>query len=69
MRGPGRGHQRRALDQRLEVTGVIGGLHAGGCEENLSYSSPFDQHITDLLARAEAGGPGDVPPTAFDDEC
>jgi hypothetical protein len=51
------------------VTGVIGGLHAGGCEENLSYSSPFDQHITDLLARAEAGGPGDVPPTAFDDEC
>lgn len=53
----------------LAVTGVIGGLHAGGCEENLSYSSPFDQHITDLLARAEAGGPGDVPPTAFDDEC
>jgi hypothetical protein len=51
------------------VTGVIGGLHDGGCEENLSYSSPFDQHITDLLARAEAGGPGDVPPTAFDDEC
>jgi Trypsin-like peptidase domain len=51
------------------VTGVIGGLHAGGCEENLSYSSPFDQHITDLLSRAEAAGPGDVPPTAFDDEC
>jgi hypothetical protein len=51
------------------VTGVIGGLHSGGCAENLSYSSPFDQHITDLLARAEADGPGDVPPTAFDDDC
>jgi hypothetical protein len=51
------------------VTGVIGGLHAGGCAENLSYSPPFDQHITELLARAEAGGPGDAPPAAFDDEC
>ncbi|HXY65586.1 MAG TPA: serine protease [Mycobacterium sp.] len=51
------------------VTGVIGGPQGGGCAENLSFSSPFDQHITDLLARAEAGGPGDVPPAAFDDEC
>jgi hypothetical protein len=51
------------------VTGVIGGLHGGGCAENLSYSSPFDQHIAELLARAEAGGPGDVAPAAFDDQC
>jgi Trypsin-like peptidase domain len=51
------------------VTGVIGGLHGGGCAENLSYSSPFDQHITDLLARAEAAGPGDVPPAGINDEC
>jgi hypothetical protein len=51
------------------VTGVIGGLHGGGCAQNLSYSSPFDQRITDLLARAEAGGPGDVAPAALDDEC
>jgi hypothetical protein len=51
------------------VTGVIGGLHAGGCAENLSYSSPFDQHVKDLLTRAEAGGPGDVPSAAVDDEC
>jgi Trypsin-like peptidase domain len=51
------------------VTGVIGGLHGGGCAENLSYSPPFDQHVTELLARAEAGGPGDVPPGAPDDEC
>ena len=51
------------------VTGVIGGLHGGGCADNLSFSSPFDQHITDLLARAEAAGPGDVPPAGIDDEC
>ncbi len=51
------------------VTGVIGGLDAGGGAENLSYTSPFDQHITELLARAEAGGPGDVPPAAFEDDC
>jgi hypothetical protein len=51
------------------VTGVIGGLHGGGCAENLSYSSPFDEHIADLFARAQAGGPGDPPPNSFDDEC
>ena len=51
------------------VTGVIGGLHGGGCAENLSYSSPFDQHIAQLYTRAEAGGPGDEPPSAYDDEC
>jgi hypothetical protein len=51
------------------VTGVIGGLHGGGCAENLSYSSPFDQHIAQLFARAQAGGPGDAAPQSFDDEC
>ena len=51
------------------VSGVIGGLHGGGCAENLSYSPPFDQHITELLARAEAGGPGDVAQPAFEDDC
>jgi hypothetical protein len=51
------------------VTGVIGGLHGGGCAENLSYSPPFDQHIAQLFARAQAGGPGDAPPQSFDDEC
>ena len=51
------------------VTGVIGGLHGGGCAENVSYSPPFDQHISDLLARAEADGPGDPPPGGYNDEC
>jgi hypothetical protein len=51
------------------VTGVIGGPHGGGCAENLSYSSPFDEHITELFARAQAGGTGDAPPSSIDDEC
>ena len=51
------------------VTGVIGGLHGGGCAENLSYSSPFDQHVAQLYARAQAGGPGDQPSSVYDDEC
>jgi hypothetical protein len=51
------------------VVGVIGGLHGGGCAQNLSYSSPFDQHVTELLVRAEAGGAGDAPPSTYDDEC
>ncbi len=51
------------------VTGVIGGPHGGGCAENLSYSSPFDQRVNQLLARAEAGGVGDAPPSTYDDQC
>ena len=51
------------------VTGLIGGLDGGGCEENVSYSPPFDDQITRLLRRAEAGGPADQAPTVFDDNC
>ncbi|WP_319445307.1 MULTISPECIES: trypsin-like serine peptidase [unclassified Mycobacterium] len=51
------------------VTGVIGGLDGGGCQEDVSYSPPFDGAIKQLLARAEAGGPGDAAPTTFLSEC
>ena len=51
------------------VTAVIGGLEGGGCHAYLSYSSPFDEHTARLLARAEAGGPGDRAPTDYDDGC
>ncbi len=51
------------------VTGVIGGLENGGCTQNLSYSAPFDEHTAQLLARSEAGGPGDTAPADFDDSC
>jgi hypothetical protein len=51
------------------VVGLIGGLNGGGCEENVSYSPPFDGRMVDLLRRAEAGGPGDAAPQAFEDDC
>ena len=51
------------------VTWLIGGLDGGGCGEHVSYSPPLDDHTAQLLARAEAGGPGDTPPAVVDDEC
>jgi hypothetical protein len=51
------------------VIGLIGGLERGGCAENVSYSAPFDDHIAQLLVRAEAGGPGDPVPVDLDDTC
>lgn len=51
------------------ATGVIGGLDGGGCDENISYSAPFDADTAKLLARAEAGGPGDAAPNTFDSDC
>jgi Trypsin-like peptidase domain len=51
------------------VTAVIGGPEGGGCQADISYSAPFDEHIAQLLARAEAGGPGDKAPTGYDDGC
>lgn len=52
-----------------EIAGLIGGLEGGGCEENVSYSPPFDDAVGRLLARAEAGGPADDAPTVFTDDC
>ncbi|MDD4866481.1 MAG: serine protease, partial [Mycobacterium sp.] len=51
------------------VTGVTGGLEGGGCAANVSYSAPFDEHIAQLLTRAEAGGPGDQVPNDVEDAC
>jgi Trypsin-like peptidase domain len=51
------------------VVGLTGGLEGGGCEANVSYTSPFDGAITQLLTRAEAGGPADTAPPAFEDDC
>jgi Trypsin-like peptidase domain len=51
------------------VTGVVGGLNGGGCDENISYTSPFDADTARLLARAESGGPGDAAPNTFDSQC
>jgi hypothetical protein len=46
------------------VTGLTGGLDGGGCEDDVSYSPPFDEGITRLLTRAEQGGTADAAPTA-----
>jgi Trypsin-like peptidase domain len=47
------------------VTGATGGLQKGGCTPTVSYSPPFNQRTAALLARAESGGAGQVPPFAF----
>ena len=51
------------------LTGLIGGFERGGCATNVSYSAPFDAQTAQLLARAEAGGPGDPVPNDLDDSC
>jgi hypothetical protein len=51
------------------VVGVTGGLEAGGCDESVSYAPPFDDAVKQLVARAEAGGPGDRAPSALEDDC
>jgi hypothetical protein len=51
------------------VTGLVGGLQGGGCAENISFSSPFDEHVGSLLARAVAGGPSDAFPRDELDAC
>src|ERR1700742_2501028 len=51
------------------LTGLIGGFERGGCAANVSYSAPFDAQTAQLLARAEAGGPGDPVPNDLGDAC
>jgi len=51
------------------LTGLIGGFERGGCAANVSYSAPFDEQTAQLLARADAGGPGDTVPNDLDDSC
>lgn len=51
------------------ITAVIGGLRAGGCTPDTSYSSRFTPAIFDLLLRAEAGGSADTLPVAGSAGC
>ena len=48
---------------------MVGGLDGGGCDDSLSFTPRFDDRTAALLARAEAGGPGDAAPNAFADQC
>ncbi|HEY5842850.1 MAG TPA: trypsin-like peptidase domain-containing protein [Mycobacterium sp.] len=51
------------------VTGVTGGFDGGGCDADVSYSAPFDDNTSRLLARAQAGGPGDAAPNTLMTDC
>jgi trypsin len=51
------------------VIGLVGGLDGGGCDENVSYTPPFDDKLVELMTRAEDGGPADAAPAVFDDDC
>jgi hypothetical protein len=51
------------------ITGLVGGLDGGGCDESVSYSPPFDDGVVALKSRAEDGGPADAAPAVFDDDC
>jgi trypsin-like peptidase len=51
------------------VLGVTGGFDKGGCDDDMSYASPFDAGTAALVARAALGGPGDAAPNTFDIGC
>jgi len=51
------------------VVGVIGGLHQGGCTPGTSYSAPFGLDAHTDLARAVAGGRGDLLGSPGSDGC
>lgn len=51
------------------VTGVVGGLDGGGCDDDMSFSPRFDAQTARVLSRAEAGGPGDAAPAASAGDC
>jgi Trypsin-like peptidase domain len=51
------------------ISGIVGGLEGGGCQEDMSYSPPFDGALSELLRRAEAGGTADAAPNDFDPKC
>ncbi len=51
------------------AVGVVGGLDGGGCDDSVSFTPRFDERTAELLARAEAGGPGDAPPDTFAEQC
>ncbi|KYH43418.1 trypsin-like serine protease [Branchiibius sp. NY16-3462-2] len=55
--------------QSARITGVIGGLHQGGCVDYVSYSSPFRLGVMFLFARAVLHHTGDNVVQAGGDGC
>jgi V8-like Glu-specific endopeptidase len=55
--------------ETVTLTGVIGGLHQGGCTPDTSYSAAFTANAATLLARAEGGRAPDILPSSGSDGC
>ena len=45
------------------IAGLIGGLEGGGCEENVSYSPPFDDEVSGCWPGPKRADPADDAPT------
>ena len=60
---------RSGVSGPARIDGLVGGLHQGGCTPSVSYSAPFGPWVVELLARAAAGGPGEILPVAGGDGC
>lgn len=54
---------------KRRLVGLVGGLHQGGCSDDVSHSPAFDSSVTAVLARASSGGPSDTFPVPDDDGC
>lgn len=65
--GPWLTHARGS--SAIQVVGLIGGLHQGGCTPSTSYSPPLGLAAVSTLKRAAAGGKADVVPPAGSDGC
>lgn len=55
--------------QSARITGVLGGLHQGGCVDYVSYSSPFRAGVLFLFMRAVLNRPGDTVVQPGGDGC
>ncbi len=51
------------------VVGLIGGLHEGGCTNQVSYSPPFGPGLPNLMARAAADDDSDSLPGSGPNDC
>jgi V8-like Glu-specific endopeptidase len=58
-----------AAKRGLEVVGVIGGLHQGGCVDSTSYSSPLGGAAAVAYFRASVGVASDDAPMPDSDGC
>lgn len=51
------------------ILGVVGGLHTGGCRDNVTYAAQFGWSMWVTFARAHSGARSDVLPAANSSRC